>query len=94
MNHTLLLYTAFLFLPLFGTETRTPFTQEDVKKISFNCDAILEHMDLVKAKIQEIEKEIAADPQSTTGLRLLSLKINELDFLANYLAYHEKCLKK
>ncbi|BDC35295.1 hypothetical protein Noda2021_12530 [Candidatus Dependentiae bacterium Noda2021] len=90
----LLFLISLLVLPVLATEKPTPFTQEDFKKITFKCDIILQHMGLLKSRIQELEKEIQSKTTQSASLLPLVLKIHEMDFLVNYLMYNEKCLKK
>lgn len=96
MNIKYFLFTLWCF-SLIKTEqipTEKPFTVQDFEKIKIPCDKMLEDIGRLYGIIIKTREELKNNPHQQLGLRIVSIKINEIEFLTLYNYYQQNCLKK
>lgn len=94
MKKTCILSTLYVFSCL---HTQQPpadkaFTQEDFKKITINCDIVLENVGILYREIKRARQEQNNNPDLSTGLSPLIMKIKEIEFMALYITYKQLCM--
>jgi ABC-type transport system involved in Fe-S cluster assembly fused permease/ATPase subunit len=94
MKKTCILITLYVFSCLHAQQPPVDkaFTQEDFKKITINCDIVLENVGILYREIKRARQEQNNNPDLSTGLSPLIMKIKEIEFMALYITYKQLCM--